>query len=109
MRRQHHVAVLAAFAVLHPDQHALTVDIGDLEGDYFGRAQAGAVGHAQRRLVLESRRRIEQRATSSGLNTTGSLRGSLTKVRCRSMSGRSSVTPKKKRSPDTALFMLDAC
>jgi hypothetical protein len=38
MRRQHHVAVLAAFAVLHPDQHALAVDIGDLEGDYFGRA-----------------------------------------------------------------------
>jgi hypothetical protein len=52
---------------------------------------------------------LRRRAISSGLNTTGSLRGSLTKVRCRSMSGRSSVTPKKKRSADTALFMLDAC
>src|SRR5215207_9407451 len=60
MRRQHHVAVLATLALLHADQHALAVDIGDLERDDFGSAQARAIGHAQRRLVLEPRRGIEQ-------------------------------------------------
>jgi hypothetical protein len=59
-RREHDVTVLAAFALLDADDHALAVDIGDLERDHFGGAQAGAVGHAQRRLVLQSRRGIEQ-------------------------------------------------
>jgi hypothetical protein len=48
--RQHDVAVLAAFALLHADDHALAVDIGDLERDDFVGAQAGAIGDTQRRL-----------------------------------------------------------
>src|SRR6267378_4036245 len=59
-RREHDVTVLAAFALLHADDHPLAVDVGDLERDDFGGAQAGAVGHAQCRLVLEPRRGIEQ-------------------------------------------------
>src|SRR5271166_6295759 len=55
-RRQHHVTVLAAFALLHADDHPLAVDIGDLERNHLGGAQAGAIGHAQRRLVLQPRR-----------------------------------------------------
>jgi len=46
------------------------------------------------------------RATSSGLKTTGILRGSRTKVRYRAISGRSSVTVKKKRSAATELLIL---
>lgn len=60
MRRQHDVAVLAAFALLDADQHTFAIDVGDSQRDDFTSAQAGAVGHAQRGLVLEPRRRIEQ-------------------------------------------------
>jgi hypothetical protein len=60
LRRQHGVAIFAAFALLDPQQHALGVDVADLECDHLGDAQAGAVGRAQRRLVLRTRRRLEQ-------------------------------------------------
>jgi hypothetical protein len=39
--RQHDVAVLAAFALLDADDHPLAVDVGDLERDHLGGAQAG--------------------------------------------------------------------
>jgi hypothetical protein len=48
------MTVLAALALLHPDQQTLAVDIADLQRDHFGRAQPGTVGNAQRRLVLEA-------------------------------------------------------
>ncbi len=43
----------AALATLDADQHALAVDIGDLERRDLGHAQAGAIGHRQGRLMLE--------------------------------------------------------
>src|SRR5438128_2247417 len=58
--RQHDVAVFAALALLHADDHALAVDVFDLERDYFGGAQPRPIGHAQRCLVLEPRRRLQQ-------------------------------------------------
>ena len=60
MRREHHVAVLAALALLDADHHALAVDVGHLQRDHLGDAQARAIGHAQRRLVLEPGRRLQQ-------------------------------------------------
>ena len=60
VRRQHHVAVFAAFALLHADQHTFAVDVGDLERNHFSSAQACAIGHAQRRPVLEPWCRIQQ-------------------------------------------------
>jgi hypothetical protein len=60
MRRQHHVAVFAAFALLDANHHALAVDVADLERDHLGGAQACAISHAQRRLVFEPRRRIQE-------------------------------------------------
>src|SRR5215217_4399072 len=39
--RQHDITVLAAFALLDADDHALAVDVADLERDYLGGAQAG--------------------------------------------------------------------
>jgi hypothetical protein len=60
VRRQHHVAVLAALALFHADQHALAVDVGELERDHLGGAQSRPIGHAQRRLVFEPWRGIEQ-------------------------------------------------
>src|SRR5450755_1273235 len=60
MRGQHDIAILAAFALLDPDHHALAVDVGYLQRHHFGGAQSRPVGHAQRRLVFERRCRIEQ-------------------------------------------------
>src|SRR6266478_5464441 len=51
---------LRPLALLHADDHALAVDVLDLERDYFGGAQPRPIGHAQRRLVLEPRRRLQQ-------------------------------------------------
>ena len=52
LRRQHRVAVLAPLAALDAQQHALGIDIGDLERDHFRDAEPGAVGGGERRLVL---------------------------------------------------------
>ena len=35
MRGQHDIAILAAFALLDPDHHALTVDVGCLQRHHF--------------------------------------------------------------------------
>src|ERR1700688_853013 len=60
MRRQHHIAVLAAFALLDTDQHAFAVDVADLERDHPRGEQSRSVSHAHRRLVFEPRRGIQQ-------------------------------------------------
>src|ERR1700688_1527392 len=60
LRRQHRIAVLAAFALLHPDQHSGAVDVVDLERGDFGDPKPGAIGGPECCLVLETRRRLEQ-------------------------------------------------
>ncbi len=57
---QHGVAVLAPLALFDPDDHTGAVDVGDLERDHLRGAQAGAVVDAQRRPVLETRRRAQK-------------------------------------------------
>src|SRR6266704_2533380 len=49
-----------------------------------------------------------KRATSSGLKTTGTLRGSCMNARCLARSGRSSVTLKKNRSAETVALIFGA-
>jgi hypothetical protein len=49
-----------------------------------------------------------KRATSSGLRTTGTLRGSPMNDRCLASSGRSSVTLKKNRSAETVALIFGA-
>src|SRR5712692_6983837 len=61
LQRQHGVAVFASFALLNPQQHALGVDIADLERDHLGDAQPGAVGGSECRLVLGPGRRLEEK------------------------------------------------
>ena len=53
-------AILREHALLHADDHALAVDVGGLERRHLGRAQAGAISHAERRLVLEAWRRLQE-------------------------------------------------
>src|SRR6516165_12326233 len=52
LRRQHRLTILAALATLDAQQHALGINIADLERDNFRDAQPGAVGGGERRLVL---------------------------------------------------------
>jgi hypothetical protein len=58
--RQFGEAILSAFAILDTQKHARAVDVGDFERDHFGKAQAGAVGDAERSAVLSARRCIDQ-------------------------------------------------
>src|SRR3974390_3545732 len=53
LRREHGVPVLAALALLDPDQHAFAVEVTDLQCSHFGGPQPGPIGNAQRGLVLE--------------------------------------------------------
>src|SRR5207253_3632349 len=55
LRRQHGMAILAALALLDPQQHALGVDVADLERDDLGDAQSGAVGGSECSPVLRPR------------------------------------------------------
>src|SRR5262245_23896097 len=42
-RTEHHVSVLAAFALLDVEHHAGGIDVGDLQGGHLGAAHAGGV------------------------------------------------------------------
>src|SRR6202163_2011410 len=46
------MAILAAFTLLHPEHHALGINIADLQRDHLHGAQTSAVGNAERRLML---------------------------------------------------------
>ena len=51
--REHDVAVLAALAVLDPDQHTAAVEITDLEGGDLRHPQPGTIGRGQRRSAAQ--------------------------------------------------------
>ncbi len=98
-RREHCIAVLAALALLDTQRHALAVDVCELQRHHFAGTQPGAVGDRESRLGLRLPVAAMSRRTSSGLSTTGSVRG--TRVGCiRAMSsGSRSVISKKNFSP----------
>jgi hypothetical protein len=54
------MAVLASLAALDAQQHALGIDVADLQRDDFRDAQPGAIGGGERRLVLRRRCRLQQ-------------------------------------------------
>ena len=58
--------ILAALAHLDTDQHALRIDVADPQHDDLAAAQTGAVGDAERGLVLET-------GTRCGLEQAGDL------------------------------------
>ena len=53
-RGEHRVAILAALALLDPQQHALRVDVGHLQRGDLRHAQARTIGGAERGLVLDA-------------------------------------------------------
>jgi hypothetical protein len=60
LRGQHHVAFLAALAVLDADHHPAAVDVGDPETGDLRHAQPGRVGGRQRRARLQARHGLEE-------------------------------------------------
>jgi len=60
MRREHRVAILVALASLHTEHHTFAVDIRHLQRDDFRNAQAGTIGDAERSLVFDAGRRLQQ-------------------------------------------------
>src|SRR5215471_897999 len=60
--RENDVPILLALALLDPDDHPVTIDIGELERYDLRGSQAGGISQAQERLVLDVRRRGEQSA-----------------------------------------------
>src|SRR5262249_12417666 len=93
--RQHCMAVLAALAALDAQQHALGIDLADLERDNLRNAQSGAIGGGNAALYFGAVVARSRRVTSSTLSTAGIRRGCGTTVSRRDRSGRSSVTVKK--------------
>jgi len=59
-RRQHHVAVLAALALIDPKHHALAVDVGDLQVRGLGYPQPRCIGRHQNGPMLQAVDRLEE-------------------------------------------------
>src|SRR5438309_1639191 len=58
--RENDVAILLALALLDPDEHPVTINIGELERYDLRGSQAGGISQAQDCPVLDVRRRGEQ-------------------------------------------------
>lgn len=60
IRREHHIAIPLAFALLDANHHAVTVDIAGAEPNRFGDPEASGVARRQDRSVLGGRDAIER-------------------------------------------------
>src|SRR5436305_7894906 len=58
--RENDIPILFALALFDPDDHPVTIDIGELERHDLRGSQAGGISQAQDRLVLDVYRRSEQ-------------------------------------------------
>src|SRR4029077_17931782 len=58
--RENDIPILLALALFDPDDHPVTIDIGELERYDLRGSQAGGVSQAQERLVLDVSRRGKQ-------------------------------------------------
>src|SRR5689334_19656752 len=58
--RENDIPILFALALFDPDDHPVTIDIGELERYDLRGSQAGGISQAQERLVLDVSRRGEQ-------------------------------------------------
>ena len=74
--RENDVSILLALALLDPDEHPVTIDIGELERYDLRGSQAGGISQAQDRPVLGVRRRGDDEnrcrntPTASGASST---------------------------------------
>ncbi len=69
--REDNIPILLAFALFDPDDHAVPVDIGELQRYDLRCSQASGVSQAQGRLLLEVRRRREKPTDLFGAENNG--------------------------------------
>ena len=74
LRREHGIAIPAAFAPFDPDQHAGAVGIVDVEMGDLRDEQPSAIGDPSAALYLMPGAASSNRAASSMLSTSGSWR-----------------------------------
>ena len=60
LRGQQHVTITATLALTHMNDHALAVDIGDLEVAHLGPAQAGCIQHHHHGAMHQVAGRIDE-------------------------------------------------
>ena len=60
MGAQGQVAVLVSLAIDHMEDHALAVDVGDLDPGEFGAAHAGSVKNHQQRALKQAAAGVDQ-------------------------------------------------
>ena len=59
-RAQRQVAILVSLAIDNVEDHALAVDVGDLDPGQFGAAHTGSVKHHQQRALKQTRAGVDQ-------------------------------------------------
>ncbi len=59
-RRQQRVAILVTLALLDTQEHALAVNITDLQRGHLADAQSGTIGHRERSAMLEGLGRLDK-------------------------------------------------
>jgi hypothetical protein len=102
------MSILAALAHLNTDQHALGIDVADPQHDDLTAAQPGAVGDAERGLVLET-------GTRRGLDKLGDLiwrkAAACADSACQLMRevGAAKRDGKEKRSAEACAFIFGGC
>lgn len=104
--REHGVAIAPALATLDAQQHALAVDVGNLQHRNLGDTQARAIGNRQCGLVLEAGGGVEQ----PGHLVATEHHGQVARMRQPDKPARQvravERLVKKKRSADTMLFIV---
>src|SRR5215470_12908555 len=92
MGREHCKSVLAALALLDPNQHTPAIDVRDLSEMISEARKPAPYATLNAALYLAPRAASRRRATSSGLKITGNFLGCGTSGICSEMSSRLSVT-----------------
>src|SRR5271155_594311 len=102
--RENDVPILLALALLDPDDHPVTIDVGELERYDLRGSQAGGIRQAQERLVLDVDRRGEQPTDLFLAQNDGQAAGLAGRSSARSW--RFSVTLKKNRKAVAATLAV---
>jgi len=100
MRREHRVAILVALPRSTREHHTLAVDIRHLQRDDFRNAQAGTIGDAERSLVFDAGRRLQQARDFFGAEDDRQFARLVDERQMPNQVSRSSVTLKKEPERD---------
>jgi len=101
--RDRHKAVLGAFAQVDVEHHALAVDVGDLEGERLGQAQAAGIDGREEGIVVQGRDVARTEKTSSRERMQGRRRSRLALRNWKRCQSRCNTLTKKNLMPAWAM------